>query len=61
MARLYTDSLGFAAAKMIRRILGLAHVIDLEKMLDFVAELDSSVDVAVDRSRSPVSVVPVAK
>ena len=32
--RLYVDSLGFAAAKMIRRILGLAHVIDLEKIAD---------------------------
>jgi 5-methylthioribose kinase len=30
MARLFADSLGFAAAKMIRRILGLAHNIDLE-------------------------------
>ena len=30
MARLYARQLGFAAAKMIRRILGLAHVIDLE-------------------------------
>ena len=29
MARLYADSIGFAAAKMIRRILGLAHIIDL--------------------------------
>ncbi len=34
MARLYAESLGFAAAKMIRRILGLAHVIDLEKIAD---------------------------
>ena len=34
MARLYVDSIGFAAAKMIRRILGLAHVIDLEKIAD---------------------------
>ena len=31
---LYLDSLGFGAAKMIRRILGLAHVIDLEKIAD---------------------------
>lgn len=30
MARLFTDTLGFAAAKMIRRVLGLAHNIDLE-------------------------------
>jgi 5-methylthioribose kinase len=34
VARLYVDSLGFGAAKMIRRILGLAHVIDLEKIAD---------------------------
>jgi 5-methylthioribose kinase len=34
MARLYADSIGFAAAKMIRRILGLAHIIDLEKIAD---------------------------
>ena len=32
--QLYADSLGFAAAKMIRRILGLAHVIDLEQIAD---------------------------
>jgi 5-methylthioribose kinase len=30
MGRLFADSLGFGAAKMIRRILGLAHNIDLE-------------------------------
>ena len=34
LGRLYADSLGFGAAKMIRRILGLAHVIDLEKIAD---------------------------
>jgi 5-methylthioribose kinase len=34
LARIYADSLGFGAAKMIRRILGLAHVIDLEKIAD---------------------------
>ena len=34
MARLFQDTLGFAAAKMIRRILGLAHVIDLEQIKD---------------------------
>jgi 5-methylthioribose kinase len=34
MVRLYRDTLGFAAAKMIRRILGLAHVIDLEHIKD---------------------------
>jgi 5-methylthioribose kinase len=32
MQRLYLDTLGFGAAKMIRRILGLAHVIDLERI-----------------------------
>ena len=30
MARIFTDSVGFAGAKMVRRILGLAHVEDLE-------------------------------
>jgi len=30
MKRLWRDSIGFAAAKMIRRVLGLAHNIDLE-------------------------------
>ncbi len=30
IARLFQDTLGFAGAKMIRRILGLAHVVDLE-------------------------------
>jgi 5-methylthioribose kinase len=30
MERLWADTVGFAAAKMIRRILGLAHNIDLE-------------------------------
>ena len=34
MDRLWTDTLGFAAAKMIRRILGLAHNIDLEWIKD---------------------------
>ena len=32
--RLYEDTIGFAAAKMIRRILGLAHNIDFEWMED---------------------------
>lgn len=32
--RLFRDSLGFAGAKMIRRILGLAHVADLETIAD---------------------------
>jgi 5-methylthioribose kinase len=34
MTRLWNDTLGFAAAKMIRRILGLAHNIDLEWIKD---------------------------
>ncbi len=34
MRRLFADSLGFGAAKMIRRILGLAHNIDLEWIED---------------------------
>ncbi|WP_422365726.1 S-methyl-5-thioribose kinase [Pelagibius sp.] len=34
MDRLFADSIGFAAAKMIRRILGLAHNIDLEWIED---------------------------
>jgi 5-methylthioribose kinase len=34
LRQLYLDSLGFAAAKMIRRILGLAHVIELERIAD---------------------------
>lgn len=34
MDRLWTDTMGFAAAKMIRRILGLAHNIDLEWIKD---------------------------
>lgn len=34
MLRLFHDSLGFAGAKMIRRILGLAHVEDLEAIED---------------------------
>jgi len=34
LARLLQDSVGFAAAKMIRRVLGLAHNIDLEWIED---------------------------
>ena len=34
MRRLFRDSIGFGAAKMIRRILGLAHNIDLEWIAD---------------------------
>jgi len=34
MQRLFADTLGFAAAKMTRRILGLAHNIDLEHISD---------------------------
>ncbi len=32
MARIFSDSIGFAGAKMIRRVLGLAHVEDLESI-----------------------------
>jgi 5-methylthioribose kinase len=32
MARIFTDSVGFAGAKIVRRILGLAHVEDLESI-----------------------------
>jgi 5-methylthioribose kinase len=31
---LLRDSIGFAACKMIRRVLGIAHVIDLEQIAD---------------------------
>jgi 5-methylthioribose kinase len=34
MARIFADSVGFAGAKMARRILGLAHVEDLESIED---------------------------
>jgi 5-methylthioribose kinase len=34
MARIFDDSVGFAGAKMARRILGLAHVEDLESIED---------------------------
>jgi 5-methylthioribose kinase len=34
MARIFSDSIGFAGAKMVRRILGLAHVEDLESIED---------------------------
>jgi 5-methylthioribose kinase len=34
LANLFDDSLGFAAAEMIRRILGLAHVADLDGIAD---------------------------
>jgi 5-methylthioribose kinase len=34
MARILADSVGFAGAKMVRRILGLAHVEDLESIED---------------------------
>ena len=34
MRVLFEDSLAFAGAKMIRRILGLAHVEDLESIAD---------------------------
>jgi 5-methylthioribose kinase len=34
MARIFADSVSFAGAKMVRRILGLAHVEDLESIED---------------------------
>jgi 5-methylthioribose kinase len=34
MARIFADSVGFAGAKMVRRILGLAHAEDLESIED---------------------------
>lgn len=34
MNSLFEDMLGFAGAKMIRRILGIAHVEDLESIED---------------------------
>jgi 5-methylthioribose kinase len=34
MARIFADSVGFAGAKMVRRILGLAHVEDFESIED---------------------------
>jgi 5-methylthioribose kinase len=34
MERLFQDAIGFAAAKIIRRILGLAHNIDFERIED---------------------------
>jgi 5-methylthioribose kinase len=34
MASLLADTLGFAGAKMIRRVLGVAHVEDLESIAD---------------------------
>lgn len=34
LARLFDDSLGFAASEMIRRILGLAHVADMDAITD---------------------------
>ncbi|HET8729418.1 MAG TPA: S-methyl-5-thioribose kinase, partial [Alphaproteobacteria bacterium] len=34
MARLFDDTVGFGGCKMIRRILGLAHVADLETIAD---------------------------
>ena len=39
LAAIWQDTMGFAAAKMIRRILGLAHVEDLEN----IAKLDRRV------------------
>jgi 5-methylthioribose kinase len=34
MSNLFLDSIGFAGAKMIRRIVGIAHVADLETIED---------------------------
>jgi 5-methylthioribose kinase len=34
LSQLLADSLGFAGAKMIRRIVGIAHVEDLESIPD---------------------------
>jgi 5-methylthioribose kinase len=34
LARLFEDSLGFAATEMIRRVLGLAHVADMDEIKD---------------------------
>jgi 5-methylthioribose kinase len=34
MASLFADTLGFAGAKMIRRVLGVAHVEELESIAD---------------------------
>ena len=34
MQRIFADSIGFAGAKMIRRIVGIAHVADLDEITD---------------------------
>jgi len=41
IARLFDDSLGFAATEMIRRILGLAHVADMDEIADAEARARS--------------------
>ncbi|HYQ02205.1 MAG TPA: S-methyl-5-thioribose kinase [Polyangiaceae bacterium] len=41
LTRLFDDSLGFAASEMIRRILGLAHVADLDQIADSKARARS--------------------
>ena len=41
LARLFDDSLGFAATEMIRRILGLAHVADMDDIKDVEARARS--------------------
>jgi 5-methylthioribose kinase len=41
VARLFDDSLGFAATEMIRRILGLAHVADMDDIADAEARARS--------------------
>ncbi|QGQ97843.1 S-methyl-5-thioribose kinase [Paenibacillus psychroresistens] len=41
MLRLLQDSIGFAGSKMIRRIIGLAHVADIQSILDLEARARS--------------------
>ena len=60
MRRLFADALGFAAAKMIRRILGLAKTIDLEQIEDRdrralceTRSLRLARDMMVERERYP--------
>ncbi|MDB6156302.1 MAG: methylthioribose kinaselike, partial [Gammaproteobacteria bacterium] len=40
MDRLFADMLGFGACKMIRRIIGFAHVIDFERIVDTCVRAD---------------------
>jgi 5-methylthioribose kinase len=41
LTRLFDDSLGFAASEMIRRILGLAHVADMDEIAEPKARAQS--------------------